>query len=161
MKLKVWMIVIAIASLSTGCSSDDGQLSLPSTNGFAFSNIEIADIEGTWQATEVRFTSIDDQPVKEVELVAAGGSGALIVNFDGRFTLIIKESDGGGGVLTGGFSIDNGVFTVVFDDKPNNIVAWVAQSSGNTLLLQGPGNYDFEGDGNLEKVTVVLDLIRD
>ena len=89
MKLIVSIIGVTIANLCTACFSDDGPLSLPPTNGFALSNIEIADIEGTWEATEVRFTTTAGQPVQEMEVISMGGSGTLVVNQDGRFTMII------------------------------------------------------------------------
>jgi hypothetical protein len=159
MKLTVWIIGVTIASLCTACFSDDGPLSLPPTNGFALSNIEIADIEGTWEATEVRITTTVGQTVQEMEVISMGGSGTLVVNQDGRFTIIIIRQQGGG-VFTGAFAIDGGVFTTVFDNEPDEIGAWIAQKSGNTLILQGPIKYDFEKDGSPNPATLKLNLIK-
>ena len=160
MKFTVWIIVVTIASLCTACFSDDGPLSLPPTNGFALSNIEIADIEGTWEATEVRFTTTVGQPVQEMEVISMGGRGILVVNQDGRFTLVIIRQQQGGGVFTGAFGMDGGVFTAVFDDEPNKIAAWIAQKSSNSLVLQGPIRYDFEKDGSPDATMLKLNLIR-
>lgn len=159
MRLKVGMIGIAITSIFTGCFSDNGPLSLPPTNGFALSNIDLADIEGTWEATKLRFTSTDGQPFQEIEIVSMGGSGILDIDPDGRFTLVIIRQQEGG-VFTGTFAIDGGVFTAVFDDEPNKIAAWIAQKSSNSLVLQGPIRYDFEKDGSPDATTVKLNLIR-
>ncbi len=83
----------------------------------------------------------------------------MVVNQDGRFTMIIIRQQGGG-VFTGVFAIDGGVFTTVFDNEPNEIGAWIAQKSANTLVLQGPIKYDFENDGSPNPATLKLNLIK-
>ena len=48
----------------------------------------------------------------------------------------------------------------MFDNEPNEIGAWVAQKSANTLVLQGPIKYDFEKDGSPNPATLKLNLIK-
>jgi len=148
-----FLVVCLVIVLFSGCSSSD-EADVP------FTGINLTDIAGDWEATRAQFTTVNSNPVQEVDVVATGGIGILVISNDGRFTLIITPSGENPQITTGVFGTDASRLSVVFDDNPDVTLFWNIQNSNTQLSLQGPSKHDFESDGTNEEVTAVLDFVR-
>ena len=74
---------------------------------------------GVWEATKAVVVRTEVQPEEEMDVLQDGGAATLVVNIEGFFVMaLIPETDSGGQVYTGTFTIDQGDLDVVFDTSP-------------------------------------------
>lgn len=145
------------------CSSDDPPAVTP--NGPDYS---ISELQGTWNATSIRFSYCGSGQVEPstYEVIAAGGSATMVVQSNGRFALTINLADEPNPILFGGtmFFEDGVWFAIQFDDdEPDDPTYFGDTFTGNTFSLNGgpeTAEWDFDGDGNDECASVNLSFVR-
>ena len=131
-------------------------------------NYSISELQGTWNATSIRFSYCGSGQVEPstYEVIAEGGSATMVVQSNGRFTLTINLAGELEPVLATGtmFFEDGEFFAIQFDDdEPNDPTYFGDTLSGNTFsLIGGPetAEWDFDGDGNDECASVSLSFER-
>ena len=151
--LGLWVIVVGAALPACDLGGED-EFPLEGTG------ISIDDIAGTWIATKIAFSPTAPGPAQEVEVVAQGGSGRLMIQSNGRFTLTITLPGEAPEVTTGQLGFDEDLLVVIYDDEPDDFEYFAIQSSATTLSIRGPASYDFDGDGFEEAASAELDFDR-
>ncbi|NNF58954.1 MAG: hypothetical protein HKN04_12015 [Rhodothermaceae bacterium] len=149
------LIALLTVPLLVACDSgeDDG-FSLVGTT------TSVAEIAGTWTATRATFSSAAEGPALEVDIIAEGGSAKLAIQTDGRFTLTLAPLGEADDVSNGRLGFDEELLVVSFDEDPDEFEFFTIQVTETTLSLEGPAEFDFDGDGVEESARVALDLIR-
>ncbi|MEM7380453.1 MAG: hypothetical protein AAF361_04555 [Bacteroidota bacterium] len=153
------VLCIAMGILFTSCSEDNEgpECSLQGTN------LSVSDIAGNWDATTANFGLDVTGPVQEIDIVAEGGSVTLSIQSGGRFTLSITEPGEPSDNSSGSLCFDEDLLIVNFDeDGPDEYEFFAIQfnSGTNTLTIEGPTTFDFDGDGQSEPARVFLVLTR-
>lgn len=147
--VKGFLIILILVS----CGSDDG----PSLTG---TNISISDIQGNWTATRAVFDIASTGPSMRVEVVKDGGTVTLQIQGNGRFTLTVTVMGRAPEVSTGQLGFDEDLLTVSFDDDPDDFEFFGIQNTSTTLSINGPAEFDFDGNGTEEPARVELDFVR-
>ncbi|MEO1012903.1 MAG: hypothetical protein AAFX53_16510 [Bacteroidota bacterium] len=150
---------VVVGNLLISCS-EEGEGPDCSLQG---TNLSISDISGNWNANSAVFGLAADGPVGEIDVVADGGSVTLNIQSGGRFTLNISQPGEPSDISPGSLCFDEDLLVVNFDeDGPDEYEFFGIQfnSSTNTLTIEGPTTFDFDGDGQLEPVRVLLVLTR-
>lgn len=145
-----------IIALAIGCSSDDdGDGTNPAIGALILENIV-----GDWTATSAVFTTINSNPVLNLDVVAVGGTCDLSIFPDQRFSLVVRNPGVPNPQITTGLFIADGNFIFVrFDDDPTTEIPWDFTISGDNLTVSGPLDYDFESDGVFEETTATMQFI--
>lgn len=110
----------------------------------------LSDLAGNWNATKAQFT-LDANPAVSLDVVQVGGTVALVVTSDGKFTFTGTLPGAPGPiVVTGTWAIDGNKVTVTNDADPNNPVT---------------GTFSLSSDKNTLSVTIqhttIVDLTQD
>lgn len=140
--------------LTAACSSDDEDFSLEGDN------FSISDIAGSWIATSAVFDIAGTGPSQRIDVVEEGGTVTLVIQNNGRFTLTVTQVGEAPEVTTGRLGFDEDLLVVSYDDDPDEFEFFGSQFSGNNLSIQGPAEFDFDGDGTDDPARVSLDLVR-
>lgn len=143
----------------TSCGSDEGDDGIDfSTCSLTGPNFSISDVTGNWTATQANF----DIPgtSQQVDVVAEGGTVTLNIQASGGFTLVITESGSGGETTTGDLSFCEGLFTVRYDDVPDDPEILQGSLNNGVFTITGPVEFDVDGDGSDDQAFVVLRLER-
>lgn len=141
---------------SDGDDDEDGiNFSECSLNG---PNFSISEVVGNWTATQANF----DIPgtSQQVDVVAEGGTVTLNVQSNGGFTLVITENGAAGETTTGDLAFCEDLFTVRYDDAPNEPEILQGSLVDGTFTITGPVEYDVDGDGSDDEAFVILRLER-
>lgn len=149
------MIMFSFSLVS--CSEDEGPDC--SLNG---TNFSVSDISGNWTATEASFFNVSTEPIQVVDVVAEGGSVTLSIQSNGRFTLNITESGGSNTRSSGDLCFDEDLLVVRFDgDAADDFEFFRVTLNGtNNLSLDGPAEFDFDGNGTPDPADISLALVR-
>ncbi len=142
------------------CCSDDQEddgidFSSCSLNG---PNFSISDVIGDWAATQANF----DIPgtSQQVDVVAEGGTVTLNIQSSGSFVLVITENGSSEETTTGNLAFCEGIFTVRYDDSPNNPETLQGSLNSGVFTITGPVEYDVDGDGSDDEAFVILRFER-
>jgi hypothetical protein len=114
--------------------------------------ITVEDLVGTWEATEIVFTSTAD-PSESVDAVDFGVSLTVTITSDGTVTSVFDDGQGGTDTDSGTLSVDGSTLTIGSD-------SFEAERSGDVLTLTGAVEFDFDEDGSDDPATVVVRLER-
>ncbi|WP_422080128.1 hypothetical protein [Ulvibacterium sp.] len=142
------------------CSSDEDD-----EGGINFSdcslngpNFSISDVVGNWTATQANF----DIPgtSQQIDVVAEGGTATLNVQSNGAFTLLITESGASSESTTGDLAFCEGLFTVRYDDAPNDPEILQGSLNDGVFTITGSVEYDVDGDGSDDNAFVILKMER-
>lgn len=154
------LFLLASSILMTSCSSDEDEegsinFSDCSLNG---PNFSISDVTGNWAATQANF----DIPgtSQQIDVVAEGGTVTLNVQSNGAFTLLITESGASSESTTGDLAFCEGLFTVRYDDAPNDPETLQGSLNAGVFTITGPVEYDVDGDGSDDNAFVILRMER-
>lgn len=152
--------LLASGVLMMSCSSDEDE-----EGGIDFSdcslngpNFSISEVAGNWTATQANF----DIPgtSEQIDVVAEGGTVTLNVQSNGAFTLIITESGASSESTTGDLAFCEGLFTVRYDDAPNDPEILQGSLNDGVFSITGSVEYDVDGDGNDDEAFVILKMER-
>ena len=123
------------------------------------SGTTIADLEGSWAATEYRLIS-ELTAVDTFDVIAENGS--LSVTFDelGRYTAHAAEPGEPPIIETGVATIQGDRLILISTDQPETPTEFTLQWSGDAVFLEGRTRFDFVGDGTLEDARVEIVLAR-
>ncbi|MEE9132297.1 MAG: hypothetical protein V3U13_01935 [Gemmatimonadota bacterium] len=106
----------------------------------------VADLEGTWEASVFRFISL---PVRAdtVDVIADGGSLTVMISDDASYSVGIAEPDELPLLATGTVLIDEGRLILIGGLGPDGPQVFNFELAGDTLSLEGEGEFDFDADG--------------
>jgi hypothetical protein len=121
--------------------------------------VTVNDLEGTWTATEMVFTSQAD-PSTSIDLVAAGGSLTLTIRADGTFTTAMREPGGEIDIDTGTVSVEGTVLTIAESGQGSPTAFSASRSGDNLTLTSSDEDYDFDGDDIEDEATLRILLQR-
>jgi len=114
------------------------------------------ELTGSWQATRIEYVGVESG--RSIELVAAGGSGSLILSEDGTGILTIEPADRPLILINAPWSLDGSYLTL---GTPSNNLNWSVEIRDGTLLLRGANkSYDIDGDGTDDAAKLNLDFTR-
>jgi len=119
----------------------------------------VADLEGTWEGVEVLFISLPDE-ADTVDVIPDGGSLTLIIDDDGRYGLALSLPGDLPALENGTVFIDEGRLILIGDSPLSDTLIFIFELTGNTLILSGNGEYDFDGDGNDDPAAIEAELQR-
>ena len=155
------------AFLLLSCSSSKD----PQAESDCGPNYCVADLQGTWDATEytLTFCGSGDVPIpSSFDVIAEGGSATLVVQANGRFTLsaiIMIDGQSFPESIAGQIYFeDEEFFAIQFDDdEPNDPTYFGDTLSGNTFRLVGGSSvaeWDFDGDENDEEACLTITFVK-
>jgi hypothetical protein len=134
--------------LAAGCGGDDG-------TGLN-ADFTLADIAGTWEASEFKFTSKSNTAVS-VDIVALGGDATLTVAGGGTYSLVSLVPGRAIDVVKGELSVEGGTIAVSESSGAGNRMAFQAGLSDNTLTMAtGDAEFDFINNGNEEPANLQI-----
>jgi hypothetical protein len=116
-------------------------------------------MEGSWQGTEFRLTSVNP-PARTFELIEAGGSFRLDIQASGRYAATLTLG-GEIGTESGIFALNGSTFTQTPTNPPGPpITGTWAMPNDNSLILDGNIEFDFDFSGSPEPATAHIEMVR-
>jgi hypothetical protein len=155
-RLKSAVILLALLLLSCDNNRGEPEFADCSLEGPDFS---IADLSGNWKASDAVVQLIPPGSTKDI--VADGGTVQLFVDSSGSFTLLVHETNRKSEDFTGKFSFCDGNFYAVYDDDPDKYEEYDPVFDGVQLFYYGPTDYDYDGDGVEEGVSIAFTFTRE
>ena len=155
MRRNAWAAAVAVlvAVSAVGCS-DDGDNGTDPPAG-----VTLADLAGTWDATEAEFQSLDN-PLIRFDLVALGGSLTLTVAANGDYSATIQPPGEAPETETGTVTVQGNVIDLNVDGVPES-VEFDFTLVGNTLtMVTESDEFDFDGDDVDDPARLTLVLVR-
>jgi hypothetical protein len=142
-------LLISIAILA-GCSSTSD----PS------GGLTIGDLAGDWNASEFRFTSVEN-PSESAELIEEGGSAAFTISSDGAYTMVVTTPEASVDTTQGFMVLEQGFLLVTNTAAPGSTTAFLVNLAGTTLTMTtDEADFDFDGDGTEEPARLRIVLAR-
>lgn len=106
-------------------------------------------LAGTWRLVKCEYVST--QGLGTVDLIAAGGSGTLVLTATDTLRLSVMPASGQPVSLTATYQVSGIDLMIVTPSGATWYWAFDMALSGGTLTLSnGSAQYDFNGDGSLE-----------
>ena len=119
----------------------------------------VGELAGTWEGTKLLFIS-SPGATDTVDVLAEGGALALTIGDDGSYSLGIALPDELPALETGTLLIDGSRLILISDSPLIDPVVFVFSRIGNTLFLDGDGEYDFDDDGEDDPADIEAELER-
>jgi hypothetical protein len=139
------LLVLSSLGLILGACSDDG-------TGPA----ELQPLVGTWRATELTLTNLAN-PDTSVDLIEQGATFTLSILATGQYSASLVIF-GQPGQEVGTVSVSGNRITIAPNGGSPTTGTWTLQ--GNTLIVDGDTEFDFNVDGIPEDASVHMELIR-
>ena len=155
MRCNAWALAVAalVAVPVVGCGGDDDNGTDPPAG------VTLADLAGTWDATEAEFQSLDN-PLLRFDLVALGGSLTLTVSANGDYEATIQPPGEAPETETGTVTVVGNVIELNVDGVPES-VEFDFTLVGNTLtMVTESEGFDFDGDDIDDPARLTLVLVR-
>ncbi len=152
-----YLITLLLVIFSCSSDEDEDDFSLNGTN------TSIAALAGNWNATSAIFGFAGEGPVMEYDVVAEGGSAALNIQSNGRFTLTIIQPGQSPENTTGDLRFDEDLLVVFFDDDPGEWEYFSITHNEPNLSISdsnATGEFDFDGDGILDPANLYFEFVR-
>ncbi len=125
-------------------------------------DVEVADLEGTWIATQARY--VDEELPKEnnTDILDLGYEVAFSSDGTGDFRMRIDDPDGGSQFVTGTLVIDGTVVDVTTENGESTGEVFLENEQVAFSITAGL-TFDFKGDGEEipAKLVLVMDRISD
>lgn len=103
-------------------------------------------LNGTWNATEFRFTNPANSS-QSVELIGLGGSFSVTITVEGNFTTVMTVPGDPAETRSGTVSIGGDTLTIA-ESGQGSPTEYLATRDGSTLTLTtSDEDFDFDGDG--------------
>lgn len=122
---------------------------------------ELAEVDflvGSWESTEMTMISEED-PQQTVDLMAAFGAAfTFSVEPSGRYTAILELGDGSRLDETGSLEVEGDSLVFTPDVLAEYQSHFEVVNDGQLLILDGPGEFDFDGDLDAEPAILHLEL---
>ena len=150
-----WFAVLGALAVvpAVACGGDDDD------NGTGPGGITLADLTGTWDATQVEFVDLSN-PLFRVDMVALGGSLVLTVEANGDYTATVEFPGEQPETETGTVTLSGNVVELNVDGVPES-VEFDITLVGNTLtMVTESEEFDFDGDGTDEPARLTIVLVR-
>ena len=120
--------------------------------------LEPADLQGTWTANSMVFTSTAD-PTLTVDLIVEGATLSLQLAADGMFLWTLTELGSTPATSMGAYSVVGSTLTLT-DPGQGSSDPFTITRDGNNMTLTGSDEYDFDEDGLDEDATLRITLTR-
>ena len=142
--------LLALLPLAASCGGDDDEATGPRSN----------DLIGSWDATAIELISVANPDVN-VELVALGAHGRIVLEANGNFGLSVGIP-GEPTEFAGGTWSSTTVLTLAFDSgEIEGTWRFSYVLNGDTLTLTGASaDYDFNEDDNEDPAVLNMTLVR-
>jgi hypothetical protein len=111
---------------------------------------------GTWQATELTLTNLAN-PDTSVDLIEQGATFTLSILATGQYSASLVIF-GQPSQEVGSVSVSGNQITIAPNGGSSTTGTWILQ--GNTVIVDGDTEFDFNVDGIPEAATVHMELIR-
>ncbi len=118
--------------------------------------LEPADLQGTWVANSMVFTSTAD-PTLTVDLIAEGATLELQLAADGMFLWTLTELGSAPATNTGAYLAVGTTLTLAGVGSP---VQFTITRDGNNMTLTANDEYDFDEDSVDEAASLRITLTR-
>lgn len=122
---------------------------------------ELAEVDflvGTWEATEMTMISEED-PQQTVDLMAAfDATFTFSVELSGRYTATLQLGDGSPVDETGSLAVEGDSLLFTPDARDEYQSHFEVVNDGQLLILDGPGEFDFDRDLDPEPAILHLEL---
>ena len=119
--------------------------------------LEPVDLEGTWTATSMAFTSVENSELT-ADLVAEGATLTLVLDVTGEFILTLTKPQVENEVDTGTYLVDGDIL-MLSDSIEETSDEFTVARDGDTLTLTIPDEFEFAPDV-VEAATLVITLTR-
>jgi hypothetical protein len=137
----------------------DEVLAILETEWEPTSGTSMADLAGTWAATELLFISQPDE-ADTVDVIQEGGSLTFETDDDGSYGFSLALPGDLPALEFGTVFIDEGRL-ILIPDSPEDPIIFNFELVIDTLLLEGTGEYDFDENGTADSAIVEAELQRD
>ena len=118
--------------------------------------LEPADLQGTWTANSMVFTSTAD-PTVTVDLIVEGATLSLALAADGMFLWTFTELGAAAETSTGAYSVVGSTLTLA---ETGSLKRFAITRDGNNMTLTANDEYDFDEDGLDEAAMLRITLTR-
>ena len=119
--------------------------------------VEVDDLAGTWVATAIVFTSVED-PAMTVDITEEGATATFTLDAEGAYTVTFvfgEENE----VETGTYAVDGNVLTLT--DSVEGAEVWDVARDGDTMTLTSDDDeFDFDDDQVEDPASLVITLAR-
>lgn len=104
-------------------------------------NVTIADLVGTWNATSIVYT--DNATDQSINAYALGARLQITVAADGSYTGSLTEPFGAPQAISGTIIIQGNTITITDDAAPGDNAVGTFTLAGNTLTITAQDEFDF------------------
>ena len=119
---------------------------------------QAAEITGSWIATRVEYVSKTTSD--DVDLIAAGGSGELVLNANNTYEFTLAPSGGISNTTTGRWTLSGDLITMTESGMAFSVVFDITLSGSTLRMTGGDAEYDFNHDGTPEPANLNLAFRR-
>jgi hypothetical protein len=147
MKKLSLVVTIGILGLAAACQSA--------------TEVQPADLEGTWIASEARIVDIELPKESNFDLIELGYTAFFDSDGTGAFELRLISPEDEGQLVTGTLAID-GTDVVVTTDSTTSAGEVFVEDDQAALSITAGLTFDFKGDGTEKpaKLLLVMDRVR-
>ena len=121
--------------------------------------LEVDDLEGTWTAASIVFTSAED-PLVTADLVADGATLTLVLGAENTFTLTFTMPLEDNEVDTGTYTVTDSTMTLSDSIELTTDEFAISRDSDTMTLTDTTEEFDFDGNEQEEAATLVITLTR-
>ncbi|MGD2154445.1 MAG: hypothetical protein PVG79_14340, partial [Gemmatimonadales bacterium] len=121
----------------------------------------VADLVGTWEATEYRYVS-SPTPADTIDVIELGGGVNITLDADGRYALAVTLPGELPEDQSGVLMISGDMIYMIDDVDPVDLLVFEYALDGETVTMQGEDSIDFDDppDGIDDPAVVELVLVR-
>lgn len=123
-------------------------------------DVELADLEGTWVASEVRILEIAQPKENNFDLIELGYTAVFVSDGAGVFAITLQSPEDDSSRITGTLAIDGTDVAVVTENGTGTGEVFIEDEQA-ALSLTGGITFDFKGDGSdvPAKLLLVMDRV--
>ena len=122
-------------------------------------DVEVADLEGTWLASEVRIVDIEIPKENNFDLIDLGYTAVFVSDGTGAFQIRLESPEDETEFITGTLVIDGTDVVVQTDDATGTGEVFLEDEQA-ALSLTGGLTFDFKGDGTEKPAKLLLVMDR-
>lgn len=123
-------------------------------------DVEVADLQGIWVASQVRFVDLEIPKENNVDLVELGYSAVFVSDASGAFVIRLDDPEGGSEFIRGTLETD-GTDVVVETDDATGAGEVFLEDEQVALSLTAGLTFDFKGDGTERPAKLLLVMDRE
>lgn len=122
-------------------------------------DVEVADLRGTWTGTEVRFVDLEIPKENNVDLIEIGYTAVFSSDGSGAFTLRLTDPEGEHTYVSGTLETEGTRVTVTTGTSTDRGDVFLEDEQVALYLTSGL-TFDFKGDGEERPARLILVMDR-